>query len=168
MNTKSNILALPAPRSESWKFTNYTPAPTDRAIFVSGNIITHVDCEVHVEHYEGYAEWDSRCQDWKDRMEMSIRQFDDAEFKILQWMELTERAVEVKDSEISVTAHIYYWDEEWRKESGTAGHFCVWDVTHSPTGVFIRHDSEGPFVSLADAANYLSKLFLGVSIKQPT
>lgn len=138
-------------------------APRDRAIWITANIICRDEISSWVEPYEGYAEWSESSQDWLDSSRMSIRQDYHAELRILRWEERAARAARHTEDETSVGGSVYFWDDEWRRETGTAGYFAVAHVNHSPTLVQLAYESAGPFGTRAQALGELIMLLTKIT-----
>lgn len=140
-------LALPPPA-----------APHDRAIWLRADVVSHEECFTSVEPFEGRAQWSESARDWLDGRGMSIRQDFDSELVVLSWIELAERAKDAPTHETDVTAHVYYWDDEWRLATGRVGYFALCHVRHSPTGIELEEACEGPFETQIAALEVLTAL----------
>lgn len=146
MNTEFN--------SGTWQTSE---APRDRAIWLRANIVITEEAVMSVEPFEDLARWNEDAQDWHDARGMSIRMYADAELVILQWMECDERAKNCPETETTISANVYFWDDEWR---------ALCNVAHAPTGIRIFERSEGPFSTRAQAVEVLTALLADINLQE--
>lgn len=140
--------------------------PKDRPVWLVANIVTYDEGFVDAQLFEGWAEWDKGANEWVTFDHLVIRGFFDARLHILDWQELAGRAAGAPESEIAISAAVYFWGDEWRQEQGIAGYFACFDMVHQPTHTRLANTSDGPFATQAEARNRLACLLtLGIEPK---
>lgn len=149
----SQLLLLPR------KSIFQTP-PKDRGVWIIANLITHSECFLDCEPFEGYARWDEASQDWLTARGLSIRGSFDTELHVLEWRELAERATGAPDHEMMIFGDIHHHDSELAWEIGRAGFWAYLRVSHSPTLVSVFEREAGPFPLRSLAVAALSQMFL--------
>jgi hypothetical protein len=156
------MMTLPAPLPLALPAPAWHTAPRDRAIWIHANLIYRSDSFTEVEPFEGRAQWNEAAQDWLDSRKMSIRGDVETSLRILQWSELKTEAQsalrEGRTQEFDLRANIYFWDDEYRREMGTAGHFVFVEISHAPTYITVIDLSAHALASFSEAVKVLRLL----------
>lgn len=138
--------------------------PRDRAIWLVANIATTDGAFHMVDPFEGAARWSEESRDWHDVSGMSIRGNFEAKLIPLHWSEIAERVAVADESEFTLDANIYFWDEQ-TVGRGRAGFYALAELRHSLTGYNPARPKaqSGPWPSLQIAAAKLRECVFEVA-----